>query len=265
MKTKLFSLCFVLLASMSSCANDATTSDNGSTNDQKAELLCPAPANVQAVDLGLPSGVKWASCNVGAMNPEDYGNYYAFGEVLPKEDSLWVTCRQDNDFDEAAQKYLYASLGVRDDEEYNKYFDEMSEKYSSDFSAAFNMVTLAPSDDAAHVNWGENWRMPTYEEWEELNKECTWTWTKRNDVNGYLVTSKKNAMSIFLPAWGMSCDGKLNFVGEFGCYWSSSFYENYPTSAGNFGFELKSRYGSFPLYSVYSYRFLRLPIRPVCE
>lgn len=93
MKTKLLSLCLTLLTGVSAWANDVwnyNVYDDCSQNGYKGGYVS-APADVQAVDLGLPSGTKWASCNIGAEKPEDYGNYYSWGEVLPKEDYSWAT------------------------------------------------------------------------------------------------------------------------------------------------------------------------------
>ena len=240
MKTKLFSLCFVLLASMSGCANDATTGDKGSTNDQKAELLCPAPANVQAVDLGLPSGVKWASCNVGAMNPEDYGNYYAWGEVLPKMDYSWET-------------YKYANYANGDG----------ITKYCSDASYGVkdNKKTLTPNDDAAHVNWGGKWRMPTLAEWEELynDKYCRMIVTTQNGIEGVLIKSRINGNSIFLPYAGLRKSSHLDYDEASGFYWSSSLYGNKSSSAWHFYFSQDFS------DKTYSTRIRGFSIRPVCK
>ena len=163
------------------------------------------------VDLGLPSGLKWASNNVGATAPEDYGNYYAWGETAPKTDYSWATYKYANGAGEKLTKYCTdASYGD------NGFTD--------------NKTTLDPEDDAAYVNWGAKWRMPTDAEWTELREQCTWTWTTQNGVNGYQVTSKTNGNSFFLPAAGYR--GKnLNSVGSFGYYWYSSLNNDYPYRA----------------------------------
>ena len=163
------------------------------------------------VDLGLPSGLKWASNNVGATAPEDYGNYYAWGETAPKTDYSWATYKYANGAGEKLTKYCTdASYGD------NGFTD--------------NKTTLDPEDDAAYVNWGAKWRMPTDAEWTELREQCTWTWTTQNGVNGYQVTSKTNGNSFFLPAAGYR--GKnLNNVGSFGYYWYSSLNNDYPYRA----------------------------------
>ena len=152
------------------------------------------------VDLGL--SVKWANCNVGANSPEDYGSYFAWGETEPKSTYNWST-----------------------------YFDSNYDKYAID-----KKTLLDPEDDAAHVNWGGDWRMPTKAEQDELRTNCTWTWTTQNGVKGYKVTSKVNGNFIFLPAAGYRYDSSLNLVGSYGYYWSSSLYGNYSDYAYFLGF-----------------------------
>ena len=136
------------------------------------------------VDLGL--SVKWATCNVGANKPEDYGNYYAWGETKTKKIYSIFNSKKDG-------KYM------RDISGYTKY-------------------------DAARANWGGNWRMPTYDELNELITQCTWTWTVQNGVKGYMVTSKTNDNKIFLPAAGGRYGLSLSDAGERGHYWSSVPY-----------------------------------------
>ncbi len=154
-----------------------------------------------AVDLGLPSGLKWAPCNVGATKPEEYGNYYAWGEIKPKESYLWKT------YEWGAYDYVYG-------DDYSKLT-----KYNS----TDGLTTLEAADDAATANWGDAWRMPTDAEWNELLENCTWTYTTRNGVNGCEVKSNTNDNSIFLPAAGTYHKGDSgNGRGVFGYYWSSS-------------------------------------------
>ena len=164
-----------------------------------------APANVQAVDLGLPSGIRWASCNVGATAAEGYGDYYAWGETAPKTDYSWAT-------------YKHANGAV------NKLTKYCTDTSYGDNCFTDDKTTLEPEDDAATVNWGEEWRMPTDAEWTELREQCTWTWTTLNGVYGCQVTSKTNSNSIFLPAAGYRYGTDLNNVGSYGDYWSSSLY-----------------------------------------
>ncbi len=154
------------------------------------------------VDLGLPSGLKWATCNVGANNPEDYGGYYAWGETETKSTYSWSTYKWCNGTSTTMTKYCTRSS----------------------YGTVDNKTTLDPEDDVAHVKWGGDWRMPTWYEREELRDtdNCTWTWTTQGGKNGYLVTSKKNGNSIFLPAAGYRNDSSLTRAGYDGYYWSSS-------------------------------------------
>ena len=152
------------------------------------------------VDLGL--SVKWATCNVGADSPEDYGDYFAWGETKPKYTYDWNTYKWCRDTAATLTKYCT--------DRYNGTVD--------------NKKQLDLSDDAAHVNWGGSWRMPTHDELIELYEKCSWTWTTRNGVKGYKVTSKTNGHSIFLPAAGYRGDGSLRFAGSYGYYWSSFLY-----------------------------------------
>ena len=153
------------------------------------------------VDLGLSSGLKWAACNVGAITPEEYGNYYAWGETTPKTAYTWRTYKWGNASYNAITKYCT----------------------DSDYGTVDNKTVLDPEDDAAVVNMGGSWRMPTFNELNELKTKCTWTWTTQNSKKGYLVTSKTNGNSIFLPAAGCHYDGDL--YGYPNGYWSSSLYE----------------------------------------
>ncbi len=161
------------------------------------------------VDLGLPSGTKWAIYNVGATSPEGYGDYFAWGETSPKDNYEWSTYKYCNG--------SYTTLT----------------KYNTDsyYGMVDNKTTLDLSDDAARVNWGGKWRMPTKAEQDELRNNCTWTWTTQNGINGCKVTSKTNGNSIFLPAAGYRDGTSVYYVGSYGYYWSSSLDESYPSSA----------------------------------
>ena len=173
--------------------------------------IAQAPEDVQAVDLGLPSGIRWASCNVGATTPEGYGYYFAWGETESKKDYSWET-------------YKYANVGERYHYKFTKYCTDAS---SGDNGFIDNKTVLEPEDDAATANWGDVWRMPTDAEWTELREQCTWTWTAQNGVNGYQVASKTNGNSIFLPAAGFRDGNAAPYVaGRRGYYWSSSLLEN---------------------------------------
>lgn len=157
--------------------------------------------SVEAIDLGLPSGIKWASCNVGASSPEEFGNYYAWGETLPKNDYSMETYKLCNGSKRSMNKYCTKGY----------------------FGTVDNKAILETSDDAATVNWGEKWRIPTYKEIEELLCKCTWKWTNRNGVYGQLVTGP-NGNSIFLPAAGNYEGTEVIRCGSSGCYWSATLY-----------------------------------------
>ena len=157
------------------------------------------------VDLGL--SVKWATCNIGASKPEGYGDYYAWGETSTKSEYSESTYYYCNDGD-----YHKLTKYCNDSGYGNKGFTDGKTK-------------LELSDDVARQKWGGSWRMPTVEEFWELIDNCTWTWTTQNGVNGYKVTSKKSgytSRSIFLPAAGYRDDTRLDIVGSYGYYWSSS-------------------------------------------
>lgn len=164
--------------------------------------------NHQYVDLGLPSGLKWATCNVGATTPEGYGDYFAWGETSPKTTYNGIT-----------------------------YFDTKNDGTSFiKYNNNGGKTTLDPEDDAAHVNWGGNWRMPTKAEQDELlnTANCTWTWKSNYNstgVAGYIVTSTRNSNSIFLPASGCRHNSSLSNVGYYGGYWSSSLRSGYSSGA----------------------------------
>ena len=192
------------------------------------------------VDLGLPSGLLWATCNVGANAPEEYGDYFAWGETTPKDTYYWGTYQHCNGSSSTLTKYCNdASLG------YNGFTDDLT--------------TLLPEDDAATANWGSDWRMPTKEEWQELYQNTTHTWTKQNGVNGRLFTAA-NGNSLFLPAAGFRNNSSLYYAGSIGHYWSSSLYTDVPIRARYFDFYLDGYYS----YS-YGFRYEGFSVRPVLE
>ena len=162
------------------------------------------------VDLGLPSGTLWATHNLGASAPEDIGDYYAWGETKPKKDYGLRTYEFFSEF--------YKEYGFDKVKKVNKYnFDET-------YGAVDNKAILDSSDDAAYVNWGGKWRMPTIDEWKELcdTMICSSIPTILNGVKGFKVTSVKNGNSIFLPITGWRRGSELWHEGEIGYYWSSS-------------------------------------------
>ena len=166
------------------------------------------------VDLGLPSGTLWATCNVGATAPEEYGDYFAWGETEPKDMYNWSTYKWCNSSYNTLTKYCT----------------------NSSYGTVDNKTELDPEDDAAYVNWGENWRMPTYDQQTELRTKCTWTWTTQNGMNGRLVTGP-NGNTLFLPAAGSRYDSSLYNAGSNGSYWSRTLYSGYPSNAYIVGFD----------------------------
>ena len=156
------------------------------------------------VDLGLPSGLLWATCNVGADSPKDYGDYFAWGETTTKVTYNWST-----------YQYCNGSYNTL-----TKYCDKSSYGYHG-FSD--NLTVLQACDDAATINWGAGWRMPTKEEWQELYQNTTNVLTTQNGVYGKLFTAS-NGNSLFLPAAGYRIGSSLYGAGSNGYYWSSSLY-----------------------------------------
>ena len=174
------------------------------------------------VDLGLPSGTKWATMNVGADSPEDYGDYFAWGETSTKSTYSWST-------------YKWMTDGMSSWRGVNKYTIEDWQTDAVWYNEYGEFVgdgktTLDLEDDAANANWGGDWRMPTKEDLYELRNNCTWVWSSLNGVKGYKVIGP-NENSIFLPAAGDRYDSDLGGAGSDGYYWSSSLYTYYSNRA----------------------------------
>ncbi len=168
-----------------SAAGDFPATSSDAAEETIATASQPTTGSIAGhdwVDLGL--SVKWATCNVGASSPSDYGNYYAWGETTTKQEYTEENCKT-----------------------YNK-----------------NLSDIAgdPQYDAACANWGGSWRLPTKTEMQELIDKCAWTWTTQDGHNGYKVTSKINGNSIFLPAAGWRIRSSSYGVGEWCGYWSST-------------------------------------------
>lgn len=201
------------------------------------------------VDLGLPSGTLWATCNVGANAPEEYGDYFAWGEVEPKEIYDWST-------------YKWCALTYHSATSYTAYLTKYCTLTSSGHEFFVdNKTLLEAADDAAVVNWGGVWRMPTKEEQDELREQCTWTMTTINGINGYIVTSKINGYtdkSIFLPETG-SKEGATYGNLTYGYYWSSSLKAVGPYNAFYILFDSDDKVHCWDFK-----RSIGLPVRPVC-
>lgn len=195
------------------------------------------------VDLGL--SVNWATCNVGTANPWERGDYYAWGEIEPKDV-----------YSDSTYKWCVGSIKIL-----TKYNNQS--RYGP---VVDNKTDLDPEDDVAHVKWGGSWRMPTVAELVELRDNCTWTWyssdnTEFNGVAGYKVTSRIEGYTdrfIFLPAAGCRDRTRLNGVGDSGLYWSSSLSADNPRDA--YVLDFSSNY-------VFTYNYNRnlgFSMRPVC-
>ena len=193
------------------------------------------PFEPEYVDLGL--SVKWATCNVGASAPEEYGDYFAWGEVVPKTTYNWSTYKYCKGSSSTLTKYCnnssYGNNGFTD-----------------------NKTVLDLEDDAATVNWGGEWRMPTDAEMTELREKCTWTWTTQNGVKGYKVVGP-NGNSIFLPAAGYMRNSDLTDAGSYGYDWSSSLRSDNPSFAYGVYFN------SDIVYWHYNKRYYGRSVRPV--
>lgn len=178
------------------------------------------------VDLGL--SVKWATCNVGASKPSDYGNYYAWGEIEPKKNYTWS-----NYFDSEFKLY-----NVRD---------------------GLKQITSTGGHDVAYEKWGDPWRMPSQKEMEELISKCKWTLSKQNNVEGFKITGPSGG-SIFLPFAGWRKENIKEEIGTFGAYWTSSISKYFSESAGAtyFYWRMKDTGSS-------GERYKGFPVRPVAE
>ena len=240
----LMSLSLVAFASCSDDDKDSPSSENGENGSNSGNGNVSAVSVFKSgtengheyVDLGLTSGTRWATANVGASKAQDYGNYYAWGETATKEVYNWET-------------YKYAN---GDYKELTKYCNE---SYYGNNGFTDTKTTLALSDDAAYVNWGGKWRMPTKAQQDELGNQCYWVWTENynnSNVAGYIVYKAKSSSDkgqkiykggtpsssyklsdahIFLPAAGYRYDGDLCSTWSYGIYWSSSLGSDGPSNA----------------------------------
>ena len=204
------------------------------------------------VDFGLPSGTKWATCNVGATKPEEVGNYYAWGETTTKETYNWSNY---------------------------KYYGDTYTKYNG---TTDHKTILDPSDDAAYVNWGGKWRMPTYDQMKELIEECCWIHTENyngSNVEGVIVYKAKESsdkrrfylfplssyslsdIHIFLPESGYDNDNHF-FLKKYEYYWSSSIDRSISNNHSHPAV-LYCDYSSAKISCIFGNRVYGCPIRPV--
>ncbi|MBQ2292428.1 MAG: hypothetical protein II245_02000 [Bacteroidaceae bacterium] len=238
---KLFSLGALLMLAM--CAG-FICSCNDDVEETPPATITPPDGNVtenkdthEYVDLGLPSGTLWATCNVGANSPEEYGDYFAWGETEPKSNYTWSTYKY--------RRKGYATIT----------------KYCTDsyYGTVDNKKELEPSDDAATVNWGSGWQMPSYEQFKELiiYGYATRTWTTMNGKYGRKITSKSNGNSIFLPAAGYRSGTSLYNAGSYGYYWSRSL------NAGDSLYAYYLYFSSSDISTYNNYRCYGQSVRPV--
>ena len=228
--------------------------DRDDDNDS-APVANPAkqPNGDYAVDLGL--SVKWATCNVGATTPEEYGDYFAWGDTTTyykpgyaQDKSLRIWKQDETGYEWSIYKYCNGTNNTL-----TKYCN------NGDYGNIDSDTILLPVDDVAHSKWGGNWRMPTKAEFKELLDSCDWEFITQNDVKGLKVTSRKDSsQSIFLPAAGFRDEIYLKGFGSFGYYWSGMLNTSTPYRAWALLF-LSS--GSSMYYDNRCYGY---PVRPVC-
>ena len=198
------------------------------------------------VDLGLPTGTLWATCNIGANSPEEYGDYFAWGETEPKEDYSWSTYKYCNGSITTLTKYcLKSSYG------FNGFID--------------NKTELEPFDDAATVLWGSNWQIPSREQFKELiNSTYTMSvWTLQNGIQGLKITSKINSKWIFLPAAGWCLEMSLKKdIGNYGRYFARSLDDYNAGDYTSYATGLIFKSGEITATSLFN-RSLGQSVRPV--
>lgn len=195
------------------------------------ETSCPDDNHPHIIDLGLPSGTKWACCNIGASTPEQYGYYYAWGETQPKSMYNWDT-------------YVY-------------WHDSNGDGLWSGDEVVNIGSDIAGTDyDTATANWGTPWQMPSLSQVKELQFNCSFAWTSQNGVYGLKFTGS-NGSTIFIPATGFYSGGELHSAGEQGNYWLSMDDEGYPFSSGAWSvYTSNAGWGDMP-------RDFGLSVRPV--
>ncbi|MBQ3681368.1 MAG: hypothetical protein IJP79_01120 [Paludibacteraceae bacterium] len=255
---KIFYLTMCLVVGFASCSEDKEKSDGDfyKSGTEKGH---------DYVDFGLPSKTLWATCNVGALKPIDYGSYYAWGDVGSVATFTWNTYKYADGADDQLTKYCtkssYGKGGLKD-----------------------NKTVLELSDDVASVSWGGKWRMPTKIQYVELQENCYWVWVDNyNDSNvaGFVVYKPKTSNDkgvvvyggesplssysysdahIFLPAAGFYYNGSnISLQGSTGNYWSSSLNSDFPSYAWVVTFTSNNMYCLGSLI----YRYCGQTVRPV--
>lgn len=191
------------------------------------------------IDLGLPSGTLWATCNVGAATMYNYGDYFAWGGIHPKGSYNWSTYLYCNGAEDQLTKYCFDSIFG-----YDGYTD--------------NLTTLQPEDDAATANWGAGWRMPTQEEWQELFTNTVGSGMIINGVDGWLFTAS-NGNGLFLPFAGYRSYGTHFKAGSSSYSWTSTLHNDNP----GYAWPAISHPSESYLYTMF--RYYGLTVRPVCS
>ena len=190
-------------------------------------VTCPDDNHPHMIDMGLPSGTKWACCNVGANSPEEAGDYYAWGETTTKSEYNWNTYKHCDGTEESCHNLGSSICGTQ--------------------------------YDVAHVKWGGSWQMPTLNQIKELLDNCTSEWTTFNGVSGCKFISKSNGGSIFLPAAGGRWVSERIGVGSYGNYWSGA------QNAENEGYAYDLYFGSGGTDWHGSNRYYGHSVRPVAR
>lgn len=251
---KIFTLAAIVgtICSLASCSGkiDKPGEDKPTpTPEEKYVDGSTTIAGHEALDLG--TDLLWATTNLGASAPQDYGKYYSWGEVEEKKEYRWGNYKWSDGF-EPSTTAEYADLRITKYCMFKVYGDKDDKK------------VLEPEDDAATNAWGNGWRMPTKQEVDALLKNCEWEWNRVEGLYGYKISSKKTGKSIFLPAAGMiAVDGPHNST-LFCNYWTSSLFDqNEQYYAYSFVYTADGKEGTE--YISNTYRYLGMTIRAVCD
>ncbi|MBE6319021.1 MAG: hypothetical protein E7081_08635 [Bacteroidales bacterium] len=253
---------YMLFSTIASCQSSSKTestkdiiidtlSPNNSTNyaiekedsAKKEDNIKKDSVMAKAIDLGL--SVLWADRNIGASSPECNGDYFSWGETTIKEKYTWLTYKFFIDSDDSG--YPWKTNGEEDEDCTPNELSNLGEDIAGTVY------------DAAYTLWGEDWMMPTRQQWNELIENCRWTITTQNSNKGYKVTSKINGNSIFLPIAGYRCDTTLH-AKDAPFYWSSTSEPSSPYHAFGAYFEF---FACAPPYTGFWHRYNGLSIRPV--
>jgi hypothetical protein len=237
--SKITSVAFLFAAfALGSCSKDDEKEDNKKNVDDVEVNIIDGH---EYVDLDLPSGTLWATCNVGAEKPEEYGDYFAWGETKTKENYDWSTYKWCNGSEYELTKYCV----------------------SGRYGTVDNKTELLPEDDAATANWGSNWCMPTVEQIEELYRYAKLENTTQNGVSGLKITGRTYGKSIFLPDCGWRDGTTISSAGSEGGYWSRSINAD---PADHYAHDVAyAHYSSSATIWAEDDRYRGFAIRPVCS